>query len=165
VQEEQPFRSRLDCRLGPGRQLPPASLRGGDRADAMPPGHRQRSIRRTAIHNHDRPPSGQGGSGDGFKGAVERSGAVKRRYDNADGGVGDGQGELRKKRSALDPSSYHYRTGRVSVLDRFSTGGAATAQQDFHLGAAVSHESHFGVGLPGQCSDQQQAQSASLVGG
>ena len=72
MQEEQPLGSRLDHSLGPGRQLPPAPLRGGDRADAMPPGHRQRSIRRTAIHDNDRPPCGHGGSGNGLKGAIKR---------------------------------------------------------------------------------------------
>src|SRR6476620_10903891 len=63
------------------------------------------------------------------------------------------------------PSPYHYRTRHVSVWDQLSTGGAVTAQEDFHLGAAITHEPHFGIGLPRQCSYQQQAQSAPLVGG
>ena len=79
MQEEQPLRSRLDRRLGPGRQLPPAPSWRGDRADAMPLGHRHRSIGRTAIHNHDRPPGGHGGRRNRLKGAVERSGAVQAR--------------------------------------------------------------------------------------
>ena len=92
MQEEQPLRSHLDRRLGPGRQLLPRP-RGAE--TARTPCRPATAIVPSAdppIHNHDPPPGGHGGPGNRLKRTVERNGAVKSGYDDAD----DGQRELRK---------------------------------------------------------------------